>query len=106
MVERDSLRKSLLPGERRDGSDGTRTRDLRRDRPSRAPRRLTTNASQRAHLQALLVQRFAPLAWLSQSSDDVWATSGPRNLVFRDNACTPRCSAGESAPQFRQRRTV
>jgi hypothetical protein len=35
------------------GSDGTRTRDLRRDRPSRAQRRPTTNAPERAHLQAL-----------------------------------------------------
>jgi hypothetical protein len=34
-----------------DGSDGTRTRDLRRDRPSRAPRRPATNASEQPHLQ-------------------------------------------------------
>jgi hypothetical protein len=39
-----------------DGSDGTRTRDLRRDRPSRAQRRPATNASEQPHLQAL----FAP----------------------------------------------
>jgi hypothetical protein len=32
-------------------SDGTLTRDLRRDRPSRAPRRPATNASERPHLQ-------------------------------------------------------
>jgi hypothetical protein len=41
------------------GSDGTRTRDLRRDRPNRAQRRPATNASERAHLQALFVLRLA-----------------------------------------------
>src|SRR5262249_43084635 len=35
--------------------------DLRRDRPSRAQRRATTNASERAHLQPLFVPRLAPL---------------------------------------------
>jgi hypothetical protein len=43
------------------GSDGTRTRDLRRDGPSRARRRPTTNGSGRAHLQALFAPRLPPL---------------------------------------------
>src|SRR6266542_1056539 len=36
-----------------DGSDGTRTRDLRRDRPSRAQLRSATNSSERPYLQVL-----------------------------------------------------
>jgi hypothetical protein len=43
------------------GSDGTRTRDLRRDRPSRVPRRSTTNVSERDRLQALLALMAPPL---------------------------------------------
>ncbi len=35
------------------GSDGTRTRDLRRDRPSQAPRRRATNLSKRVTVQSL-----------------------------------------------------
>jgi hypothetical protein len=34
MVVRTLKGKSVLPGTSRDGSDGTRTRDLRRDRPA------------------------------------------------------------------------
>jgi hypothetical protein len=60
------------------GSDGTRTRDLRRDRPSRAQRRPTTKASERAHLQALSSRGWLRSAWLSQPSDrrlgHEWAT--------------------------------
>jgi hypothetical protein len=50
------------------GSDGTRTRDLRRDRPSRAPRHLATNSSERRHLQALCLLSQPGSAWLSQPS--------------------------------------
>ena len=41
----------------RDGSDGTRTRDLRRDRPNRARRRPPTNHSERPHLQGSFTSR-------------------------------------------------
>jgi hypothetical protein len=44
-----------LQVKRRDGSDGTRTRDLRRDRPSRAQRRLATSSSER-----LVCRHFPP----------------------------------------------
>jgi hypothetical protein len=43
------------------GSDGTRTRDLRRDRPNRAQRRSTTNVADRAHLQGFFAPRAPPL---------------------------------------------
>src|SRR5919106_1741398 len=57
------------------GSDGTRTRDLRRDRPSRAQRPLATNSSERAHLQAL----FAALPpRLRIDEPIVPSTFGPR----------------------------
>jgi hypothetical protein len=52
-----------------DGSDGTRTRDLRRDRPSQARRRSATIPSVRHHLQALLPRRLMLSAWLNQSSN-------------------------------------
>ena len=45
----------LFAGTLRDGSDGTRTRDLRRDRPSRPPRRPPTNSPERLHLQGSLL---------------------------------------------------
>jgi hypothetical protein len=60
------------------GSDGTRTRDLRRDRPSRGQRRPTTTP-----LNIFICRRFLSRgrlrsAWLSQSSDrrlgHEWAT--------------------------------
>jgi hypothetical protein len=38
-------------GTSKDGSDGTRTRDLRRDRPTREWRRTSTNRSERPYLQ-------------------------------------------------------
>jgi hypothetical protein len=47
-------RSCQLAATSRDGSDGTRTRDLRRDRPSQARRRSTTNLPERLHLQVLL----------------------------------------------------
>ena len=50
-------------------SDGTRTRDLRRDRPSWAQRRPATNASEQAHFQVLSALGVLRTAWLSQSSN-------------------------------------
>jgi hypothetical protein len=68
------------------GSNGTRTRDLRRDRPSRAPQRLATNSSVRPHLQGFFDSRVSPAPHGSANRPiDVWATSGPRNLAFEDN---------------------
>src|SRR5919106_2851384 len=57
------------------GSDGTRTRDLRRDRPSEERRRATTNASERVHLQALFVLTLPPLRMVEPI---VQSTFGPR----------------------------
>src|SRR5262249_8109131 len=78
-----------------DGSDGTRTRDLRRDRPSRAQRRPTTNPSERAHLQALFVPRLAPLRIVEPVARP---TFGPRVghgiLSSETTPATPRCRAG------------
>ncbi len=42
-----------LQGKRLSGSDGTRTRDLRRDRPGRVQQRPATNSSEWPHLQVL-----------------------------------------------------
>jgi hypothetical protein len=42
-------------GDFEDGSDGTRTRDLRRDRPIRVQRRLPTSNLERVHLQGVCV---------------------------------------------------
>ena len=47
------------------GSDGTRTRDLRRDRPSRARRRPPTNHSERLICRALSRRGRLRPAWLS-----------------------------------------
>src|SRR6266571_8667730 len=38
------------------GSDGTRTRDLRRDRPNRARRRLAASSCERYHLQGFMTR--------------------------------------------------
>src|SRR5215203_4906341 len=59
-VSSDNLTR-LFAGASKDGSDGTRTRDLRRDRPSRARQRPTTRASERPHLQALFALTQTPL---------------------------------------------
>jgi hypothetical protein len=60
------------------GSDGTRTRDLRRDRPNRAWRRTSTNRSERPHVQGLSLHGRPCSAWLSRSSNrrlgHKWAT--------------------------------
>ena len=57
------------------GSDGTRTRDLRRDRPSRIQRRSATKASEQAHLQALLALAPLPLRMVEPIAR---STFGPR----------------------------
>jgi hypothetical protein len=57
------------------GSDGTRTRDLRRDRPSRAPRRPATDSSEQAHLQVLF---FPTPHRLRMVEPIVKTTFGPR----------------------------
>ena len=83
------------------GSDGTRTRDLRRDRPSQVRRRVATNVPERLHLQALSAVALRGSALLSQSSSrrlgHEWATkccqSGQQIVVPRrapahsDRAC-------------------
>jgi hypothetical protein len=51
------------------GSDGARTRDLRRDRPSRAQPHAAANSSEPPRLQVLLARGARPPAWLSQSSN-------------------------------------
>jgi CheY-like chemotaxis protein len=51
-----------------DGSDGTRTRDLRRDRPNRIQARSAANVAERNHLQALFIRASVSSAWLSQFS--------------------------------------
>ncbi len=58
-----------------DGSDGTRTRDLRRDRPSPAQRRPTTNASEQPHLQVLLAPTSARLRMVERNIQSMF---GPR----------------------------
>jgi hypothetical protein len=80
--------KCRFAGAFRDGSDGTRTRDLRRDRPSRAQRRPATNASEQPHLQAL----FAPTPPLLRMVEPiVQSTFGPRvgheNLSQETTVC-------------------
>jgi hypothetical protein len=57
------------------GSDGTRTRDLRRDRPSQAPRRLATNSSVRPHLQGFLTHQSARRRMVEPI---IQSTFGPR----------------------------
>src|SRR5919198_3841162 len=57
------------------GSDGTRTRDLRRDRPSRARRRRTKNSSEQSYLQALFLLPLHPLCVVEPI---VASTFGPR----------------------------
>jgi hypothetical protein len=82
--------KCRFAGIYKDGSDGTRTRDLRRDRPSRARRRPTTDASEHPYLQAfsrptlhrirmvepILQSAFGPGAGHKNLSS--WTTQRPR----------------------------
>jgi hypothetical protein len=53
-------RRCPFAGTSRDGSDGTRTRDLRRDRPSPGRRRPATRPSDRPHLQAFSALMTTP----------------------------------------------
>src|SRR6266567_6142040 len=64
-----------LQGKSLSGSDGTRTRDLRRDRPSRVPRHPATTVSERADLQALFALAPPPLRMVEPI---VESTFGPR----------------------------
>ena len=57
------------------GSDGTRTRDLRRDRPSPVQRRSTTNVALRSHLHVLFARWLPPLRTVEAI---VQWTFGPR----------------------------
>jgi hypothetical protein len=57
------------------GSDGTRTRDLRRDTPSRAQRRPAKNSSEWPHLQVLFALRPSRLRMVEPI---VASTFGPR----------------------------
>ncbi len=52
---------------RKDGSDGTRTRDLRRDRPLRGSRRSTTMGAQTLDSCGLSRSSRLASAWLSQA---------------------------------------
>src|SRR5438876_1904243 len=58
-----------------DGSDGTRARDLRRDRPNRAPRRSSMDIAERLHLQVLLARRLPLLRVVEPILE---STFGPR----------------------------
>ena len=57
------------------GSDGTRTRDLRRDRPSRGHRPLATNGVERRYLQVLFTARLPRLRMVEPILE---STFGPR----------------------------
>src|SRR5215207_6590913 len=70
-------------GTSKDGSDGTRTRDLRRDRPSQAPRRLATNSAEWPHLQGFLTPGST---WHRMVEPIVQSTFGPR--VGHENLTT------------------
>jgi hypothetical protein len=81
-----TTRSAHLQALQQDGSDGTRTRDLRRDRPKRAWRRTSTDRSERPHLQVLSALRLPPLRMVEPIVQSTfWAMTGPRNLVLRDN---------------------
>ena len=79
------------------GSEGTRTRDLRRDRPSRARQHPATNSSGRRHLQVLPRRGRLRSAWLRHSSNrrlgHEWATE----------TCLLRQRCGEDACRARPR---
>jgi hypothetical protein len=67
--------KCLFAGISKDGSDGTRTRDLRRDRPTRPRRRSATDVSEQAYLQVLFAVQRRPLRMVEPI---VQSTFGPR----------------------------
>jgi hypothetical protein len=80
------------------GSDGTRTRGLRRDRPHRRRRRLTTEDDANGFAMRVSTIPRARRAW---RNTDVWATIGPeqRNRGLRRNdPRTRRFQSGRSTP--------
>jgi hypothetical protein len=93
-----------------DGSDGTRTRDLRRDRPRRGSRRLTTIGAQSLCPCGFPSLRRFDSAWLSEVDFDVCcpfaARAGPprRASVWRavpGGRCSSRTSPRSSRPRRR-----
>jgi hypothetical protein len=79
------------------GSDGTRTRDLRRDRPGRVPRRLTTKPP-----NGVICSVFSgsgsgfPNGYVTPQTG-VWATCGPRILVLSRQRAAESRAAGPAA---------
>jgi hypothetical protein len=96
--------KCLFAGTSRGGSDGTRTRDLRRDRPGQASRRLATNASERAHLEGLLT------CWSARRRTvDVMTRRACRTTSHSGRRCAPMSSsvrASRSRPRGPRRTTI
>src|SRR5438876_10730248 len=84
-----------------DGSDGTRTRDLRRDRPNRAPRRSSMDIAEQLHLQVLLARRLPLLRVVEPILE---STFGPRMghgiFVKRDYAAEPACASGTATTRL------
>jgi hypothetical protein len=92
------------------GSDRTRTRDLRRDRPTPGRQRQATIPQEQPHLQAFSYRHHFRSAWLSQSScrclghdratkavttvDGAWSLSAIRNVDRR----APRARGGGRRP--------
>jgi hypothetical protein len=77
------------------GSDGTRTRDLRRDRPNQGPRRSGTIHNESPHSQGFFGRGLpGPPHSCVNCLPDVWATNGPRNvatLAHRNVRGEPGC---------------
>ena len=68
------------------GSDWTRTRDLRRDRPSQAPRRLATNSSKQPICRAFRLRGQARCRMVVPIVQSTFgATSGPRSCHGRQH---------------------
>ena len=102
----------LFAGTIESGSDGTRTRDLRRDSPTRVQRRPAKNTSEQPHLQALFALPPHPLRMVERI---VRPTFGPRvghTLTLKAERSNrqaawpsfegqPRCAPREGVPRFR-----
>src|SRR5205823_5412139 len=101
----------IFPGTSKDGSDGTRTRDLRRDRPGRAPPLQPAATVCRWREQAFLpmANRLRPGASGCHPAELVWHMCG-RLGVNSDNAPAARHGAdgvsSAHAMQVVDRRTV
>jgi hypothetical protein len=67
------------------GSDETRTRDLRRDRPSQAPRRLATNSSKRPYLQGFSARGSARCRMVEPIVQSTFGPRVGRDLATADN---------------------